>query len=123
MSIARSQPAVGWAVAEELDRRLTDTHLELESRLGGSVLQKVAAAILDISVEGSPLEVGITQESLAEAVGASREAAGRALRLLERGGLIRRGRGWIRIVDAFALQSVVQDGSRAAVQEDTRLSG
>lgn len=115
VAVGRRRHELAWAIAEELDRRLDDTHLDMESQIGGSVRQRVAAALLDLSVVGQPLEVPMTQERLAEIIAASREAVGRELRILKNAGLIGLKRGSIVIDDAIALEAVARDGSAGRV--------
>ncbi|MDQ3524452.1 MAG: Crp/Fnr family transcriptional regulator [Chloroflexota bacterium] len=108
VTMGRSNAAVGWAIAQELDRRLVDTHLELEGSVQGTVCQKIAAALLDRTVDYEPLDVAITQEELAAIVGASREAVGRELRTLASAGVLTLRRGGIGLRDAVTLQAVAR---------------
>jgi len=105
------EAALGWAIALELGRRLEDVHLIIEGSLAGSVRQKIAGVLLDLTVEEGPLGVEMTQEELAEAVGASREAVGRELRWLDSEGLIQLKRGAISLTDPFSLQSIARNPS------------
>lgn len=86
-------------------------HLIIEGSLAGSVRQKIAGVLLDLTVEEGPLGVEMTQEELAGAVGASREAVGRELRWLEREGLIQLKRRAIGLTDPFSLQSIARNPS------------
>jgi len=105
---ARENRALAWAIAEELTRRLDDTHAQSESAFAGSVLQKVCGALLDLGAEGQPPDVAMSHERLAELVGASREAVGRELRGLARAGLIETSPGRIHVLDAIGLQTVAR---------------
>lgn len=96
------------AIAEEIDRRLEDTELQAESNSAGSVIQKVAGALLDLSVEGQPLEVELSQEAMAEMIGASREWVGQELRVLAGDGLIRLDRARITLLEPLHLQEVAR---------------
>lgn len=108
VALARDSAPLAWAIAEELNRRLDDTQLENESTVAGSVLQKTAGALLDMSIDGPALEVHMTQERFAELVGASREAVGRELRALAATKLITLERGRFIVRDALRLQSVAR---------------
>jgi CRP-like cAMP-binding protein len=102
--LARQDSTLAFALAEEIDRRLADTERQLENS-GRRVIQKVAAALLDMSIDGLPLEVRISQETLAETVGASRERVGHELHVLVRDGLITASRGRVLIVDPSRLEA------------------
>lgn len=108
ISLARQHASLAMALAEEIDRRLEDTELQAESLSVGSLIQRVAGTLLDLSVEGEPLEVQLSQEALAEIVGASRERVGRGLRLLAADGAIRLHRSRITLVAPLQLQSVAR---------------
>lgn len=121
LSLGSSHAELGWAVAQELDRRLNDTQLHVESNLTGSVRQRVASLLLDLSVDDQPLEVQATQEELAEMIGASREAVGREMRALREMGVIAGRPGRVVLSDAMRLQTIATDGSRArGLQPTTR---
>lgn len=95
---------VAWAIARELDRRLEATFLQLESQHLGSIRQRLAGMLLDISVDGKPLIAETTQERIAELVAASREAVGRALRKMQSDGLVRLARGCVIVTDPLRLE-------------------
>ncbi len=99
------------AIADEIDGRLEDTELEIAS-LGGTVIQRIARFLLDLSVEGRPLEVSISQEQLAPLVGASRERVGHELRALAAAGLIELLRGRVVLTDPMGLQEVARNLAR-----------
>lgn len=109
--LAQQNASLAWAIAEELTRRLDDTQLQAESALAGTVLQKICGALLDLSVEGQPLHVELSQEDLAESVGASREAVGRELRRIAAAGLIATRRARIDVLDPLGLESLARSRS------------
>lgn len=109
VSTGRQEVSLAWAIARELDRRLEDTEAQAESATAGTVMQKVASALLDHGVERDGLEVVMSQERLAEVIGASREHVGHELRLLARRGLVRLSRAHILLVDPLELQSLASD--------------
>lgn len=116
VSTARDHASVAWAIAQELDRRLDDTELQAQSASTGTVLQKLASALLDLSVDRDGLEVTMSQERLAEVIGASREWVGQQLRSLDRHGLIALSRTRIVLVDPIGLQSIASDPSSDRLQ-------
>jgi CRP/FNR family transcriptional regulator, cyclic AMP receptor protein len=80
----RRDARVGWALAEELNRRLYETLQQTAINTFGSVKQRVAAALLDLaSAQQRPqdrLVAQVSQQELADAVGSVREVVARALR-------------------------------------------
>lgn len=106
--LGREHAALAWAIAEELDRRLTETLRQLASP-PVSVRQRLVSVLLEFEIDGRPLELQATQEELAEWVGASREAVGRELRKLDKTGHIRLSRAAIEVADAAALRSLRSD--------------
>lgn len=105
----RQHAALAWAIAEEEARRLDDTQQLLQSVLSGSVSQRAAGLLLDLIVEGDS-GVTITVEGLADRIGASREATGRALRRLADAGLVRRLRAKIVVDDVRGLERHARTG-------------
>lgn len=104
LRLARTRPEVAMAIVQELGQRIGELLEEMQRPDRAAVHQKVAVALLDRAVDGDPPEVAITQESLAESVGASRESVGRVLRALGRAGAIRLERGRVVLVDPVALE-------------------
>lgn len=115
IDLGRRNAALAMAIAAEIDRRLEDTELELGSQRG-SVRQRLAAVLLDLSAEGEPLEVHLSQERLAAMIGASREHTGHELRTMSVLGLVRRERARITLLDPLRLQALARDpGSQRAL--------
>ena len=81
----RRDARVGWALAEELNRRLYDTLQQTAINTFGSVRQRVAAALLDLaSAQRRPkdrLVAHVSQQELADAVGSVREVVTGAARV------------------------------------------
>jgi len=81
---AHRDARVGWALAEELNRRLYDTLQQTAINAFGSVRQRVAAHLLDLaSAQQRPrgrLVARVSQQELADAVGSVREVVARVLR-------------------------------------------
>ena len=82
--MARRDARVGWALAEELNRRLYETLQQTAINAFGSVRQRVAAHLLDLaSAQQRPrghLVARVSQQDLADAVGSVREVVARVLR-------------------------------------------
>jgi CRP/FNR family transcriptional regulator, cyclic AMP receptor protein len=108
ISLGRRHVEVAMAIAEEVDRRLGDTELQLAGQ-GGSVVQRIAGALLDVSTESEPLEVAMSQETMAAMIGASRERVGHELAMLESLRLIARRRGRILLRDPRQLQLIAHN--------------
>ena len=89
---ARRDGRVGWALAEELNRRLYENLQQTAVNAFGSVRQRVALHVLDLASEqqgpSGPLLASVTQQELAEAVGSVREVVARVLRELRVAGLV-----------------------------------
>jgi len=103
LAMARREASLAWAIAQEVTLRLCDTETMLQRDPGGSVRARLAATVLEHADGASASFIAMSQETLAELIGASRESVGRALRELEAIGLIRRGRSRLEVVDAAGL--------------------
>ncbi len=104
---ARRDAGVGWALAEELNRRLYDTLQQTAINTFGSVRQRVAAALLDLASAQQrlkdPLVAQVSQQELADAVGSVREVVARTLREFRLAGLVATGPDSVLIVDPTRL--------------------
>jgi CRP/FNR family cyclic AMP-dependent transcriptional regulator len=112
VTIARSDPRLGWAIAEELTRRLEDTCHEFMNAASGSVRQRVARCLLDRAApgkRGGRLEVDLTQEALAEAIGAARESVGEELRRFSAHHVVELARGRVLLHDTIKLHRAARD--------------
>ena len=108
VDMARQDVALAMAIAVEIDRRLEDTEIEIGS-IRGSVLQRIAGMLLDLSPAGEPLEVRLSEEELAAMIGASRKRVGNEVRILAEAGLVQHRRGRFILVDAIRLQAIARD--------------
>lgn len=108
VELGHQHPDLGWAIAEEQGRHLSDTQRVLQW-LWGTVAQRAAGLLLDLIVDD---EAGVTisVEALADRIGASREATGRALHQLADAGLIRRLRARIVVNDVPGLERAARGG-------------
>ena len=78
--------------------------LPLEIRVARQILQLAAPS------SAEPPTIDISQADLAERVGATREAVSKTLSLWKQQGLVRMGRGWIRIEDHAGLSDLARAG-------------
>ena len=89
---AQNDPRVGWAIAEELNRRLDEVLEQTAVNAFGSVRQRVAAHLLDLaSAQQHPrgrLAARVSQQELADAAGSVREVVARVLRDLRVAGIV-----------------------------------
>ena len=101
--LSLAEPALAWALVEELTAVLNSTHRALYIRAYGSVRQRVACAIQDRAELSSSIRPGSrvsgTQVELATAVGSVREVVAAALQALKREGIIDVTRGRVIILD------------------------
>lgn len=112
VNIAAEHSQLAMALAEELDRRLADTERQLEA-VAGTVIQRLAAALLDMVVEEQPLVISISHERLAEIIGASRERVGQELRRLATVGVIEVDRATVTLIEPVRLQGIAIGWTRA----------
>lgn len=101
---------VGLALVSEIARRLRDTYATLAINTFGSMRERVARQLLDLTI-GAPGKAGlvapITQQGLADGVGTVREVVARVLRDFRTEGLIATADGCIEILDPDALASII----------------
>jgi CRP/FNR family transcriptional regulator len=103
----RRDGRVGWALAEELNRRLYENLEQTAVNAFGTVRQRVALHVLDVASKqqgpGESLVAAVTQQELAEAVGSVREVVARVLRDLRASGLVATTPQGLRILDPTGL--------------------
>lgn len=96
------------ALLQEMLRRYRDLAYEGRIRMAGSIRQRLIRELLDraaLEPGEAPLVLHVSNEQLADAVGARREVVNRNLNHLARLGLLRLGRAKITIVDLVALRA------------------
>jgi len=112
---ARRDGRVGWALAEELNRRLYENLRQTAVNAFGTVRQRVALHVLDLASAqlsgGGELVASVSQQELAEAVGSVREVVARVLRDLRRAGLVATGPGGVRVLDPAGLHDQTWDAA------------
>jgi CRP/FNR family transcriptional regulator, cyclic AMP receptor protein len=101
--LAYAEPALAWALVEELTTVLNSTHRALYIRAHGSVRQRVASAILERAEISGCLTEGCkilgTQVELATAVGSVREVVASALQAFKREGILDIARGGVVVLN------------------------
>jgi CRP/FNR family transcriptional regulator, cyclic AMP receptor protein len=101
---------VGSVLLTEVFERLKDTYATLASNTFGSIRERVARLLLDLSIEeraDAGLSVTITQQGLADGVGSVREVVARTLREFRDEGLIATRPGHIQILDEGRLAGII----------------
>ena len=101
---------VGMVLLAEVAQRLRDTYATLASNTFGSMRERVARHILDLSFEepgGLGPSATVTQQGLADGVGTVREVVARILRDFRAEGLVSTSPGRIRILDADGLAALI----------------
>jgi CRP/FNR family transcriptional regulator, cyclic AMP receptor protein len=120
-SLARSEATVAWALLEQMVTYQVDLIRVLAGTAFGSVRERTAMHLLGLASkgpEGAPiagaLVAAVTQQTLADAVGTTRETVARALGELRELGLIstvRGGRGGVLLRDPEGLAAEAERGS------------
>ncbi len=91
----KTEPEVGWLIAEEITHRLYEVLEILAGNTFGNLRQRLARHLLDIAASnpqpGSILVAHITQQELADAVGSVRPVVARLIKELKTEGLIEMG--------------------------------
>jgi CRP/FNR family cyclic AMP-dependent transcriptional regulator len=104
---ARNDSRVGWAMAQELSRRLYENLQQTAVNAFGTVRQRVATHLLDLaSTQQSPrgeLVAQVSQQELADAVGSVREVVARVLRDFRLARLVATSADSVHILDATGL--------------------
>jgi CRP/FNR family transcriptional regulator, cyclic AMP receptor protein len=103
--VMRSSGAAALAIAEANAGHVLRAVVELAGHTTGPVHSRVSRYLLKrVAVAvGGPHEIEVTQQEVADAVGATRETVGRALNVFEAEGAIRLGIRHVHVVDADLL--------------------
>jgi len=112
-SIAKRDPEVAWALAEEVTRRLYEVLEAFSGNVFGSVRQRVARHLLDLAADrqqGALLIANVSHQALADAAGTAREVVARTLTDLRRAGLVETARNGIVVLDPDGLGAVAATG-------------
>ncbi len=103
-------PAMCWRIVERMEIRRVRLQRRVESLMFKDVPARVAEALLDLSADGDSLSVRVTQQDIADLVGASRQMVNRVLRQLAEDEVIARAGADTTILDQAALESLAHDG-------------
>ncbi len=97
-----NHPAASLRIMQSMSRRLRQA-AKMHVLRGGSLSCRVATTLLGLASDSTSGELELTQQELAEWVGATREATGRVLSDLREAKLLETGRGRIQILDDTGL--------------------
>lgn len=101
---------VGLRLIAEISRRLGDTYATLSANTFGTMRERVARQLLDLTTEDPDtalLVAPVTQQALADGVGTVREVVARVLREFRDEGLVATNAGHIGILDPDGIASIV----------------
>lgn len=108
---ARTEPEVGWVLAQAVGKVCTEVIDMMSSTVFGSVRQRLARHLLDLAVRrDGALVVSQDQQEMADAVGSVREVVGRTIRDLRERGLVSRTDAGLRLDDPAGIHSLSLDG-------------
>jgi CRP/FNR family transcriptional regulator len=114
--LARADPSIAWAFAEESVRRLYDVLEELAGNAFASVRQRIARHLLDLAASrpgrDGRLTAFVKQQDLANSVGSVREVVARVLAELRADDLIRTSPGRVEILDPVRLSTQIWSRTR-----------
>lgn len=109
-AVASSDPAFGWALAQEVSRRLLSTVDALADATFSTPRARLARVLLDLATPGDApgtLVVRVTQQGLADSIGTVREVVARNLAQLRSAGVLETDRHGITILQPAALAASV----------------
>lgn len=105
-----SDGRIGMILVAEVAQRLYDMYATLASNTFGTMRERVARHLLDLSSQGPEdgvLAAPVTQQALADGVGTVREVVARILRDFRSEGIVATAPGHIRILDPAKLAAIV----------------
>ncbi len=121
-----SRPHATSLIMRQLSSRLRDADHERRSLASRTVLQRLSLSLLDLVArtghrvpEGIELSLPLPQHELAAAVGATREAVAKALRLLRQEGVVRTGTRRLVVTDVHLLRLLASGGGQSAAGTTT----
>lgn len=107
---ARTEPDVGWQLAQFVGKVGTEVIDMMSSAMFGSVRQRLARHLLDLAVrQGDQLIVVQDQQEIADAIGSVREVVARTLREFRENQLVSRTAAGLHLVDPTGLHAVAVD--------------
>jgi CRP/FNR family transcriptional regulator, cyclic AMP receptor protein len=115
-----SRPGATSLIMRQLSSRLRSADVERRSLASGTVLQRLAARLLELAErtgrkadDGIALNLPLPQHELAAAVGATREAVAKALRLLREEEVVRTGNRWLVVTNVQLLRLLAAGQSQS----------
>jgi CRP/FNR family transcriptional regulator, cyclic AMP receptor protein len=128
-SFLAARPHATSLIMRQLSARLRSSDVERRSLASGSVLQRLAARLVELTErvgrpadDGTVVELPLPQHDLAAAIGATREAVAKALRLLREQDVLRTGNRRLTVTDIQLLRLLAEgraQPSRAGRPEKT----
>jgi CRP/FNR family transcriptional regulator len=122
-ALASTEVQVAQVFNVELSLRLAAYFAELAGTTFGSLRERVARHLLDVSSDersGPPWVARLSQQDLADAVGSVREVVTRVLSRLREDGLVRTGDGEIELLDPARLAGEAAPGVTKVTPERNR---
>ncbi|MFI6703588.1 Crp/Fnr family transcriptional regulator [Streptomyces sp. NPDC050509] len=118
-SFLAARPHATSLIMRQLSARLRSADVERRSLASSSVLQRLAARLVELtervgrpSGDGTVVELPLPQHDLAAAIGATREAVAKALRLLREQDVVRTGNRRLTVTDIQVLR-LLADGRQS----------
>ncbi|MFE2941836.1 Crp/Fnr family transcriptional regulator [Streptomyces sp. NPDC059255] len=118
-SFLAARPHATSLIMRQLSARLRSADVERRSLASGSVLQRLAARLVELTErvgrpggDGTVVELPLPQHDLAAAIGATREAVAKALRLLREQDVVRTGTRRLTVTDIQVLR-LLADGRQS----------
>ncbi len=94
-------------ILKNMNESFSDMIAAVQKMLFASLEQRLAGFLLDESVRGKSMEIHMTQEQIARAIGSAREVVSRTLKQMVKEGSVELFRGGVRILDKKQLYQVI----------------
>lgn len=114
-SFLAARPHATSLIMRQFSARLRSSDVERRSLASSSVLQRLAARLVELTErvgrvgsEGTSVELPLPQHDLAAAIGATREAVAKALRLLREQDVVRTGNRQLLVTDIQVLRLLAE---------------
>lgn len=106
-TLLESRPQVALRVIDHLAARVNDAEARLESTAHERLDARLAITLLRVCDPADGVVRGLSQQDLADRVGATRESVSRLLNQMARSGLITIGRRQIRVLDPDGVRRLI----------------
>lgn len=94
-------------IYKNMNESFSDMIAAVQKMLFASLEQRLAGFLLDESVRAKSMEIHMTQEQIARAIGSAREAVSRTLKQMVKEGSVELFRGGVRILDKKRLYHIM----------------